>query len=240
MGGSMTARMRDVAQRAGVSVKTVSNVLNHYPHVTPETRARVDAAIAELDYRPNLGARSLRKGRCGVIALVIPDLAVQYFAGLAGAVGRAAKKRGVAVLIEQTDGHGAAEDLALDGLRDRLVDGVLLWPTAPTGTAADPSRPVVLLGEGRADLACDRVSIGRELSLMPDPSEHEAFADEAVGLLLDRVAGVGPPEQRHVVIQAIRAREANGGRARWRGSPSDHRDYVGSPWGGPPVGDSLC
>jgi len=224
----MTARMRDVAQRAGVSVKTVSNVINHYPHVTPATRAKVEAAIAALDYRPNLGARSLRKGSCGVIALAIPDLALEYFAGLAGAVGRAAKKRGVAVLIEQTDGDRVAEELALDGLRDRLVDGILLWPSASAGAAAVPSRPVVLLGEGRSDLAFDRVSIEYAQSLLArssdhevfadkagsgdhepfadkaSSSDHEAFADKAVGLLLDRVAAVGPAERRHVVIPAIR------------------------------------
>ncbi len=222
----MTARMRDVARQAGVSMKTVSNVINHYPHVTPATRAKVEAAIAELDYRPNLGARSLRKGQCGVIALVIPDLAVEYFAGLAGAVGRAAKKRGVAVLIEQTDGDHDAEELALDGLRDRLVDGILLWPSASAGTAAAPSRPVVLLGEGRPDLACDRVSIesvqpardpgsiesvhpaGDRVSIEPAQwvitasSGHNAFAGTAVDLLLDQVAGLGPAEPRHILIPA--------------------------------------
>jgi DNA-binding LacI/PurR family transcriptional regulator len=187
----MTARMRDVARRAGVSVKTVSNVINHYPHVTPSTRAKVEAAIAELDYRPNLGARSLRRGRCGVIALVIPDLAVEYFAGLAGAVGREAKKRGVAVLIEQTDGDRVVEDLALDGLRDRLVDGILLWPSASAGTAVAPSRPVVLLGKGRSDLAFDRVPIEPSQS----PNDHEALAAKAVDLLLDRVG-------RHLVNPA--------------------------------------
>ncbi|TDD12411.1 LacI family transcriptional regulator, partial [Kribbella turkmenica] len=135
----MTARMRDVARRAGVSVKTVSNVINHYPHVTPETRAKVQAAIADLDYRPNLGARSLRKGRCGVIALVVPDLTPPYFAALAAAVARAAKKTGVAVLIEQTDGDPTAEESALNGLRDRLVDGILLWPTASAGRSPSPT-----------------------------------------------------------------------------------------------------
>jgi len=201
----MTARMRDVAKRAGVSLKTVSNVINDYPHVTPTTRARVEAAIAELDYRPNLGARSLRKGQCGVIALAIPDLAVEYFAGLAAAIGRAAKKRGVAVLIEQTDGDDVAEELALDGLRDRLVDGILLWPSSTAGTAgpsAGPSRPVVLLGEGRADLTFDRVSIEHAPSPVAVSSEHNAFADKAVTLLLDRVADPTPTERHHVVIPA--------------------------------------
>jgi DNA-binding LacI/PurR family transcriptional regulator len=198
----MTARMRDVAQRAGVSVKTVSNVINHYPHVTPTTRARVEAAIAELDYRPNLGARSLRNGRCGMIALAIPDLAQLPFAGLAAAVGRAAKNRGVAVLIEQTQGDAAAEEHVLDGLRDRLVDGILLWPTASTGTAA-PSRPLVLLGNGRSDLAFDRVSLDNALLPIAPSTNHETLADAAVGLLLDRVAGVGSAGRRHIVIPAI-------------------------------------
>ena len=59
-------RLKDVAELAGVSIKTVSNVVNDYPHVSDETRARVEAAIAELSYRPNLSARSLRAGRSGV------------------------------------------------------------------------------------------------------------------------------------------------------------------------------
>ncbi len=183
----MTARMRDVAQRAGVSVKTVSNVINDYPHVTPATRAKVEAAIADLDYRPNLGARSLRKGHCGVIALAIPDLALEYFARLAAAVGRAAKKRGVAVLIEQTDGDHVAEELALDGLRDRLVDGILLWPSATAGTAAAPNRPVVLLGNGRPDLTFDRIPIDHPPPHLTLPTNHNTFANKAVTLLLARV-----------------------------------------------------
>lgn len=207
----MTARMRDVAQRAGVSLKTVSNVINHYPHITPTTRARVDAAIAELDYRPNLGARSLRSGRCGVIALAIPDLAQLYFAGLTAAVGRAAKNRGVGVLIEQTDGDAVAEELVLDGLRDRSVDGILLWPRASAGTAA-PSRPVVLLGNGRSDLALDRVSLENALSPIAPSTHHETLAEVAVGLLLDRVAGVGSAGRRHIVVPAVSSTLARGGR----------------------------
>lgn len=61
----MRHRLKDVAERAGVSVKTVSNVVNGYAHVRPDTRARVEEAIAALNYRPNLSARNLRKGRTG-------------------------------------------------------------------------------------------------------------------------------------------------------------------------------
>ncbi|TDC47902.1 LacI family transcriptional regulator [Jiangella ureilytica] len=155
----MVATMRDVAERAGVSLKTVSNVINDYPHITPATRAKVEAAITALDYRPNITARALRSGRVGVVALAVPDLRSPFFAALAAAVGRAAKRHDHAVLIEQTDGDAGSERVALDGLRNRLVDGVLVWQTAATTRSAGSSRPVVLLGAGRPDATAPPVEI---------------------------------------------------------------------------------
>ena len=65
----MAVTLHDVAALAGVSIKTVSNVINDYPHIRPATRVKVEQAIAELGYTPNLTARSLRSGRSGAIAL---------------------------------------------------------------------------------------------------------------------------------------------------------------------------
>lgn len=79
----MGVSLKDVAQRAGVSIKTVSNVVNNYQHVTPKMRAKVQQAIDELGYRPNLTARHLRKGRTGIIALAVPEFGNPYFAELA-------------------------------------------------------------------------------------------------------------------------------------------------------------
>ncbi len=70
----MSSTLKDVAARAGVSIKTVSNVVNDYPHVTPDTRERVRRAIDMLGYQPNLPARHLRKAHAGVIALAIPSM----------------------------------------------------------------------------------------------------------------------------------------------------------------------
>jgi DNA-binding LacI/PurR family transcriptional regulator len=70
----MSVRMKEVASRAGVSVKTVSNVVNGYVHVAPDTRERVQQAIDEMGYSPNLSARSLRSGRTGIIAVALPRL----------------------------------------------------------------------------------------------------------------------------------------------------------------------
>ena len=89
--------LKDVAQRAGVSIKTVSNVINDFPFVSAATRAKVQVALDELDYRPNLSARSLRGGRTGVVALAVPEISSPYFAELA------------AQFVQQAKGHGWTE-----------------------------------------------------------------------------------------------------------------------------------
>ena len=158
----MTTRLSDVAARAGVSVKTVSNVINDYPHITAQTRAKVEAAIAALDYRPNVSARSLRKGRSDFIALAIPEMASPYFAELGAAISRAAKRRGITVLIDQTEGEASAEKVVLDGMRGQLIDGVIFSPitTVPAKlTVAYTGKPLVLLGERPAGGQFDRVAV---------------------------------------------------------------------------------
>ena len=107
--------IHDVAKAAGVSIKTVSNVLNDNPKVGPETRLRVRRLVDEMGYRPNLSARGLRSGKTGVIGLAVPSLRETYFAELADSVIRAAAKRGLRVVIEQTDGDRDLEIATLSG-----------------------------------------------------------------------------------------------------------------------------
>src|SRR5689334_16458770 len=123
--------LRDVAARAGVSVKTVSNVVNDYAHVSPAMRDRVQAAIDELGYRPNISARNLRQGRTGVLALALPELDFPYFASLANVVVHAAEQRGWTVLIEQTSGEPDRERNVLAGTRPLGVDGIIFSPISP-------------------------------------------------------------------------------------------------------------
>ncbi|HEX5858801.1 MAG TPA: LacI family DNA-binding transcriptional regulator [Microbacterium sp.] len=142
--------MFDVARVAGVSVKTVSNVINHYPHVRPGTRDRVNKAIEQLDYRPNLSARGLRSGRTGVIGLTVPSLRENYFAELADAVIRAAEKHGLGVMVEQTSGQREAELRAVSSSRPRFLDGLLFSPVSlgqEDAAALAVDGPLVLLGE---------------------------------------------------------------------------------------------
>ncbi|MEU4782256.1 LacI family DNA-binding transcriptional regulator [Micromonospora sp. NPDC023633] len=167
----MRHRLKDVAERAGVSVKTVSNVVNGYVHVRPDTRARVEEAIAELNYRPNLSARNLRKGRTGVIAFAVPELDIPYFAELARHVVTAAAELGWTVLIDQTGGGREQERVVASGITEHLIDGLIFSPLALTAEDLTglAGTPMVLLGErvdhGPADhVGIDNVSAAREIT----------------------------------------------------------------------------
>jgi DNA-binding LacI/PurR family transcriptional regulator len=165
----MAVSMRDVAARAGVSQRTVSNVVNGYVHVRAETRERVQRAIDELRYRPNLSARSLRRGRTGIIALAVPEIAAPYFAELADLIQREAVTRGITLLVDQTGADRARELLVLDGYRPHVIDGLILSPMTITMEDLKAQRleiPTVLLGErihhaGVLHVAIDNVAAAR-------------------------------------------------------------------------------
>jgi len=184
----MATRLSDVAARAGVSVKTVSNVINDYPHITAHTRAKVEAAIADLDYRPNVSARSLRKGRSDFIALAIPEMASPYFAELGAAFSRAAKKRGITVLIEQTEGEPAAEQMVLDGMRGQLIDGIVFSPItsspAKISAAVGSGKPLILLGERTTGGTFDHVAVD-SVQAAYDATTH------LISLGRQRIAAIG-------------------------------------------------
>lgn len=146
----MVSTLHDVARIAGVSIKTVSNVVNDYPHVRAATRERVLSAIAELDYRPNLSARGLRSGKTGVIGLAIPELRQNYFAELADTIIRSARRHNVDVVIDQTGATREGELAILSGKRLRLTDGILFSPERLGQEdihLLDVKFPLVLLGE---------------------------------------------------------------------------------------------
>lgn len=158
----MAARLRDVAERAGVSVKTASNVLNKHPHVKASTRARVEAAMVELRYRPNLSARNLKHGKAGFLALAVPAMDSPYFAELAARVTAEAAGLGYIVLLDITGGDPEAERVVLEGMRSHVIDGVIFSPLSLSadeisGRADD--LPMVLLGEHPSPAGYDHVAV---------------------------------------------------------------------------------
>lgn len=181
------ASLKDVAALAGVSVKTVSNVVSGSTYVAPATRERVERALADLDYRPNLSARNLRRGRTGVIALALPELDAPYFAELSRFVIAAAAEQGWTVLIDQTDGLPEREHQVLQGIREQLIDGLIFSPVAvgEEELAARTDRtPLVLLGERILDGPTHHVAI-----------DNQRAAREVTGHLIalghTRIAAIG-------------------------------------------------
>jgi DNA-binding LacI/PurR family transcriptional regulator len=193
-------RLKDVAAVAGVSVKTVSNVVNGYVHVRPETRARVERAIAELQYRPNLSARSLRQGRTGLIALAVPELDIPYFAELARHIVAAAKVHDWTVLIDQTNGDPAHERFVASGFRDHLIDGLIFSPLALTGADlidGEVRTPMILLGERVYGTAADHVVVDN-VGAARTATEH------LIGIGRRRVGAIGAQHTAEGVTARLR------------------------------------
>lgn len=185
--GNGVARLRDVAAAAGVSPKTVSNVINGTARVAEPTRLRVQQAIDTLGYHPNVAARRLRTGRSGVLALAFPELPSPYFAELAVAVIATARRHGCTVLMDDTAGDATAELRIACGLGDPMIDGVILSPLGlDQHELATRARqvPLVLLGEADYGLVCDHVHI-----------DNVAAARDATRHLIDegyrRIAAIG-------------------------------------------------
>ncbi|MCT9623558.1 LacI family DNA-binding transcriptional regulator [Pseudarthrobacter equi] len=161
----MAVTMNDVAKAAGVSLKTVSNVLNNYEFIRPATKQRVEDAIAELGYEANLTARSLRSGKTSMLGLVLSDLSAPYYAELASKLMDAATKHGYRVLVEQSAAEGTAELNALQGPFRQLTDGLLFTPLSIGADAIAEragSKPLVMLGEHIVDPRFDLVTMKNE------------------------------------------------------------------------------
>ena len=161
----MAVTMNDVARAAGVSLKTVSNVLNDYEFIRPATKQRVQDAIAELGYEANLTARSLRSGKTSMLGLVLSDLSAPYYAELASKLMKAASRHGYRVMVEQSDAEASVELGALQGTFRQLTDGLLFTPLVVDADAIAEragKKPLVMLGEHIMDPRFDLVTMKNE------------------------------------------------------------------------------
>ncbi len=168
----MRATVKDVARLAQVSPKTVSNVVNGTTRVSEAMRIRVEAAMLELDYVPNLSARALRNGRSGLIALALPDLSTPYSAEMAHHFVVAAGDRGLGVQVEETAVSGERELQLISKARAHLIDGLILNPVLlPSVTVQAGVRlpPTVFIGEVDQHVGdhvwVDNVAATKELTL---------------------------------------------------------------------------
>ncbi|CEG25387.1 LacI family DNA-binding transcriptional regulator [Bacillus sp. B-jedd] len=120
------ASIREVAKLAGVSVATVSRVLNEKGYVSEEARKKVQKAIDELDYRPNAVARSLFKKQSQTIGLMVPDIVNPFFPELARAVEDTLAKHGYTVILCNTDENAEKERTYLEMMMQKYIDGIIV------------------------------------------------------------------------------------------------------------------
>jgi LacI family transcriptional regulator len=237
--------MKDVAARAGVSVGTVSNVLNR-PHLVSEaTRTRVRAAIVELGFVRNETARQLRAGRSRTVAYVVMDAANPFFNDVARGVEDAARAEGIAVYLCNSNQDAAREQEYLERLREQRVQGVLITPIDPSGERLvempDRGTPVVLVDCQAPDPSWCSVAVDDELGgelalthLLESGHERIAFVGGPMSVpqVRDRHRGAlraltaaGYPESALTLLETEALQVAEGRRAgeRLAGLPASSR-----------------
>lgn len=203
--------MKDVAERAGVAVSTVSYVLNDSGPVAADRRVRVLEAIRALGYLPNESARNLKRRSVATIGLVVPDLVNQYFAMIAEGVEQAASEKDVLVVFCTPEASGAKESWNSRLLRSQRLDGLIYLSGAETRMAAlvELTRvgPVVLVDEklpgfdlpcvvsenrrGAREIAAHVTSLGHErLAILSGPDELWT-ADQRLSGYREAIAAAG-------------------------------------------------
>lgn len=171
MEGQRPVRIKDVAERASVSVATVSRVLNGDPSVDPQFRERVRKAVAELGYRPNRLARNLRRQQMEALGIVVPDIEDPHFAEVVRIIEGIAIERGYRVMVCNTDEDEVRQAACLRMLADERVGGIVLSPADSAGDIShlrDLGIPVVaidrVLARAQTDLIVADNALGARLA----------------------------------------------------------------------------
>ena len=183
--------MKDIARDLGVSVITISKVLRNHPDVGDETRERVLARVKELDYRPNLAARSLVTGRTYLVGLVVPDLLHPFFAEIAKSLSDVLKESGYYLIVSSSEEDPDLEEQEINHLLARRLDTLII---ASCHTTVDlffriekQETPYVLIDRNLRGLSANFVGV-----------DDEAVGMLATGHLIDigckRIAHIRGPE----------------------------------------------
>jgi LacI family transcriptional regulator len=147
--------LRQVADYAGVSVTTVSNVIRGWPHIAESTRARVQEAIDTLGYSPHPIAQGLRTGRTQTIALIVPDLAKPHFAAMVSTIEQIAREQAYSILIYNSHDDEDSEISSIHESIKRWVDGMIIVHAADarmtTALLSSLTIPVVALDRVPSD-----------------------------------------------------------------------------------------
>lgn len=192
--------LQDVADRAGVAPITVSRVINNSGYVSDATRRRVERAVAELEYVPNVLARSLRSRQTNTLALVLTDIANPFWTTVARGVEDAASEAGFNVIFCNTDESEDAQDQYLRMLLQKQVDGVLLVPAR-----SKPDSVLFIQKQDTPVVVLDRRVPGAQVDGVRCDSEEGAY--RLVHLLLSlghrRIAMLSGPKDVSTAVDRV-------------------------------------
>jgi LacI family transcriptional regulator len=192
--------MRDVAHRAGVSLKTVSRVINGEPGVATETAARVTDAISALGFQRNDLARSLRHGRSSsTLGLIIEDVANPFYSAVAQAVETAARERGLMLITASCEEDPEREREMVTALLRRRVDALLVVPAGPEHRwlqEAAAGTPVVFLDRPPGDIEVDTVLLDNVGGARQAAEHLIAHGHERIAYVSDDASDVWTAQER--------------------------------------------
>ena len=161
--GARNASVKDVAAAAGVSLGTVSNVLNRPDRVSPETRERVQRAMADLGFVRNESARQLRAGSSRTLAYVMLDAANPFFTDVASGIDEAAETADLSLVLCNSRNSADRERSHLALLEQQRVQGILVTPVDPDSPSLDEvarrGTPVVVVDRTRSDQSFCSVAV---------------------------------------------------------------------------------
>lgn len=211
-GSGLMANIWDVAKSAGVSISSVSAVLNQSGRVSEGTRRRVWAAVELVGYSPNLVARSLRTGRSTLIGMVVGDITNPFSGGLVRIVESAAIARGFSVIVCNIDAEESRVPAILDHLRGQNVAGILLTPIGPPDQLirqiqSKPVPPIVTIDQKVPGLARDFVGFDNRAAIRMLVDYLVRLGHARIALITGRV-GRWTADERHAGFVAA-MRDAN-------------------------------
>lgn len=175
----MSVSIKDVAQAAGVSVATVSHVLNGTKYVTEATRTLVENAIKKLDYQPNYVARSLRVSQTNIVGLIVPDVSNYFFTSIAKSIEQELSNNGYNLLLCNSQENFEIELKKINALKAQMISGVIIAPANRAfdyrNVLPDSRYPIVFIDRKTDILQADTVIV----------NNYEATF-EAISLLIQR------------------------------------------------------
>ncbi|MFD1040648.1 LacI family DNA-binding transcriptional regulator [Virgibacillus byunsanensis] len=180
------ANIQQIAKEAGVSVATVSRVLNHATSVTPETRSKVEIAIKELDYQPSMLGRNLRNSESRLMLVLLPSISNPFYTEIINGIQNTAIAHNYNILLCETDSKPERENIYFNMVKNKLADGIIsMDPTVNMKWLNElaENHPVILCSEYEEGGSIPYVTINSELAAYQAVKHLIKLGNEKIALI---------------------------------------------------------